>query len=66
MNITANGDRCFDWGGIGLFREDSSCLFSDEFDLFLGYTFKVLDVVNDHIYFVFIAHLNNNTMISDK
>ena len=66
MNITTNGNGCFDWGCIGLFREDGSCLFCDEFDLFFSNTFEVFEAVDDHVYFVFIAHLNNNTMISDK
>jgi hypothetical protein len=67
MNIATDSDGRFDWGGISLFREDSSCLFSDKFDLFLGDTFEISKVVYDHIYFIFIAHLNNNnTMISDK
>lgn len=66
MDVAADGNGCFDWGGIGLFWKDSGGLFGDEFDLFFGDSFEIFEVINDDIYLVFIAHRNNIKILPFK
>ena len=58
VDITANCDGRFDWGGIGFFRKDGSCLLGDELSLLLSNTFEVAQAIDNDIHIVFIAHLN--------
>jgi len=64
--ISADGDWCFDWSGVGFLGEDGRCFFGDEFDLFFGDAFEAAQAVNNHVHFVFIAHSKYNSMLTDK